>query len=187
METEWVKMYYNGLETNIECKKDGSIRRIKVDWSRQELAKLGEVDFSKLTPHYKGYNRVGIVVKGIGRTTIKQHQAIAATFLGYEFKQMHTQVDHIDNDVKNNNLSNLQLLDNRANTAKSWAIRKKNKNLPAGVFLKDSGRYAAVINLGGNYINLGRYDSVETATKVYQQALQKYKNKINANLSSNQQ
>ena len=181
---EWEKMYYNDLETNIECKEDGSIRRIKVDWSRQEVAKLGEYDFDKLKPHYKGYNRIAIVVKGLGSMTIKQHQAIAASFLGYKFNQMHTQVDHIDNNVKNNALSNLQLLDNRSNTSKSWALRKKNKNLPTGVSLRDSGRYSAIINLNGKVVNLGRYDSIEMANEVYQQALKNHKNESN---TSNQQ
>ena len=176
---EWVKMYYNGLETNVECREDGCVRRIKVDWSRQEVAKLGEYDFDKLKPHYKGYNRLAIVVKGLGSMTIKQHQAIAASFLGYKFNQMHTQVDHIDNNIKNNRLSNLQLLDNRSNTSKSWALRKKNKNLPTGVSLRDSGRYGVAINLNGKVFYLGRYDTIEMANEVYQQALKNHKNESN--------
>jgi hypothetical protein len=176
---EWVKMYYNDLETNVECREDGCVRRIKVDWSRQEVAKLGEYDFDKLKPHYKGYNRITIIIKGLGSLSIKQHQAIASAFLGYKFKQMHTQVDHIDNNVKNNKLSNLQLLDNRANTSKSWALRKKNKYLPTGVFLKDSGRYGVSINLNGKVFYLGRYDTIEMANEVYQKAIKNHKNESN--------
>ena len=47
---EWHKMYYNGLQTNIECTNDGKVRRVKVDWTKRSDVRIGEVDFSQLKP-----------------------------------------------------------------------------------------------------------------------------------------
>ena len=170
---EWHKMYYNGLETNIECTKNGIVKRLKVDWARQEFAKIGEVDFSNLIDS-KGYDRLGILVKGVGRKCIRHHQIIAATFLDYKFGQNLWQVDHIDNNKKNNSLVNLQLLDNRSNTTKSWSNRKKN-NLPCGVLKRKSGNYEAQIFFNGKKHNLGTYKNIEDASNAYKNKLKEIK------------
>ena len=69
---EWNKFYYNGYETNVEVTSDGRIRRIKTDWCKG--TSLGDVDFSKLKDDGY-YNRLKVMIKGLGRKTIKVQSA----------------------------------------------------------------------------------------------------------------
>lgn len=78
------------------------------------------------------------------------------------------QVDHIDNDPHNNCIDNLQLLTNRENLSKGWQHKRKNK-LPTGV--SRSGRcntYLVRVKLNGKRIKIGRFITVEEASRAYQ-------------------
>lgn len=192
---EWHKMYYNGLETNIECTMCGKVRRIKVDWSKGKNVKIGEVNWLELKTNNKGYHSIPIKVKGYVTNSTSIHQLIYATFNPkYKFKTK-LKVDHIDSNKKNNNINNLQLIDNRENISKS-AYLKKTTNLPIGVFkvcLKYKEKkyiyYRAGIRLENNKNtkHLGNFKTPEEASEAYQKKLKEIKQIQYENLSSNKQ
>ena len=196
---EWHKMYYNGLETNIECTKDGKVRRIKVDWSKRKNVKIGEVNWLEAKPNNKYHFYIGILVKGLKTNPISIHQLIYATFNPkYQFNLVESthktkyKVDHIDGDIKNNNINNLQLIDHSLDVITGKIIKKRN-NLPIGVF-KTSHKskdkiytyYRAVMFLTkiSKPMHLGNFKTPEEASEAYQKKLNEIKQLQYENLSS---
>jgi hypothetical protein len=171
---EWKKVFYNGLETNIEVTKFGRIRRVEVDWYGNHFnSKLGEIDLSKLKLRLDGYNQVGVQIKNLTPKSIKIHQLIASAFLGYKFENKHNLVvDHIDSNKQNNNLENLRIVSQRENSSKEKTIKS---GLPVGVYYwKQTNRYYSKIYINKKSIFLGYYDT-------YQEASQAYQNKLKTN------
>lgn len=58
------------------------------------------------------------------------HQLLAVTFLGHVIDGHNLVVDHIDNDPRNNKLTNLQLITNGENTRKNWHDKERISWLP---------------------------------------------------------
>ena len=100
----------------------------------------------------KGYYRVSLSKDGV-KKTISVHQLVGLAFLDAKYKEKGLVVDHKDNNSKNNNLWNLQIINNRENCSKdrvrgtssytgvrrkggSWEsrIRDKNKLISIGYF-----------------------------------------------------
>jgi hypothetical protein len=168
---EWKAVFYNGLETNIEVTKCGKVRRVEVDWygfsKMCNNAVYGEVDFSKLKLHPKGYKILTIQIKGIGMKPFEIHRLIAAAFLNYTFGNKKTfVVDHIDNNKLNNNLDNLQIITHRENTSKDRYLKS---GLPVGVcFDKSRNKYISGIRINGIRKFLGRFNTIKEASDAYQ-------------------
>jgi len=81
------------------------------------------------------------------------------------------QVDHIDNDKKNNHISNLQLLTPRQNITKS----KKPREYPTGVlFCNKYKKITSKIYIDGKSKHLGYFKTVEEASNAYKRALAEY-------------
>ena len=75
-------------------------------------------------------------------------------------------VDHIDGNIQNNRIENLQLIKNSSNIRKG-KIRKNNTTGVAGVtWSKAAKKYMAQIRDNREYIYLGLFDSIEEAEKV---------------------
>jgi hypothetical protein len=97
------------------------------------------------------------------------HQLVAMAFLGHVPNGNGLEVDHIDNDKLNNSLDNLQIITNRANISKAFAI---NRDLPTGVsYDKSRGLYRSRIGIEGKQVFLGRFRTAEEASSAYQKAL----------------
>ena len=163
---EWNKFYYNGYETNIEATSDGKIRRIKTDWCKG--TSLGEIDFSKLKDDGY-YDRLKVMIKDVGRKTIKVHQIVASVYLGYTFNCYKSVIDHIDSNNKNNDVSNLRVVSHRENMSKERTLKSK---LPVGVsFRKDMNKYQSHIRINGIKKHIGVYDTIEDAEISYKNVL----------------
>ena len=89
-------------------------------------------------------------------------------------------IDHIDRDHANNALANLRectLQQNQFNRAANSTNRTGAKGVS---FDQRSGRYLAKIQIAGKTINLGRFDTVEQASRAYEVAAKKYHGKFAA-------
>lgn len=166
---EWHPVFYNGLETNVEVTKCGRVRRIKVHWLKYNTsAKLGEIDFNKLSSS-KGYNQIGIQIKGLQKRIVQVHQLVAAAFLNYQWNGSKLVIDHIDSNKQNNNLNNLKVVTLRENSSKE---RTKKSGTPVGVwFEKKVNKYQSQIYINGKKITIGRYNTIEEASNAYKNKL----------------
>lgn len=170
----WVPVFYNGIETNVEVTRCGRVRKVKKEW--YGFSKMctnlyyGEIDFSKLKPHPQGYKIISIQVKNLGKKkTTGVHQLIAATFLNYIWQGHKLVVDHIDSNKLNNHLDNLRLITARENVSKEKSIKS---GLPVGVcFCKQTKKYSCEIQINGKKNHLGRYNTIEEASNAYQNKL----------------
>jgi hypothetical protein len=166
---EWKAVFYNDLETNIEVTKCGRVRKVRKNWYGNHTSKYGEVDFSKLKLHPKGYKYLGIQIKGLKHKTVQVQQLVAAAFLNYKWQGWKLVVDHIDSNKENNSLDNLRIVTNRENVSKEKTLKK---GLPTGVyFIKDIKRYRTLIQINGKLKHLGFYNTIEEASEAYQNKL----------------
>lgn len=118
-------------------------------------------------PDGHGYRIVGLYKNG-KRKTEKIHQLVYRSFNGMEESGL--QIDHIDNNKANNNLSNLRAITQRENVA-----RAKNSEI-RGVN-KYRNKWGANIQIGGERFFLGLYDTKEDAGVAYQTALADWERK----------
>ena len=122
----------------------------------------------------KGYRKVVLSNKG-KRRCLFVHRLVAEAYLDDWNPKL--QVDHIDRDKLNNNVTNLRMVtqsENNFNTdAKGYYYNKQKK------------RYMASIKAYGEYIYLGVYETEEEARKAYLDAkkrihvIKRDKNNIN--------
>jgi len=118
----------------------------------------------------KTYYRVHLRNKGKNKT-LSIHQLVAIAFLNHTPNGYDRVVDHIDNNPKNNNVKNLQIVSVRVNNQKD-----KNKLSTSskyfGVHLnKRNKKWVARINNGKKRYSLGTFLTEEDAKEVYLKAL----------------
>ena len=117
-----------------------------------------------------GYLAVTLSKNGI-QQTVCIHQLVWEAFGNRASNGHKLQIDHIDGNKLNNHIDNFQLLTNRENTSKGKLLSKKS-GLPTGVWHdKYRNKYGARIDVNGITLNLGRFDTIEQASKAYQQKL----------------
>jgi hypothetical protein len=97
------------------------------------------------------------------------HQLMAITFLNHKPNGNTIVVDHIDNNKKNNVLSNLRLVTHRTNTSKR--LKKYSSKYPGVYFHKQVKKWRAQIQINHKSINLGLFHSEEKAFDAYLQKL----------------
>ena len=112
----------------------------------------------------KGYQ---IITLTLNRHTklIRAHRIVAEVFGISEKGKV---IDHKNSDKKDNRLSNLQCLSNRANCSKERTILSM---LPCGVQIEKDGFCVKIRIEKGNYY-LGHYPFVDIASNAYKLALQ---------------
>ncbi len=102
----------------------------------------------------------------------KTYVLVAESFLGHIVSGYDLIVDHIDNDLDNNKLSNLQIISQRKNASKD---RKNKTSSYTGVcWDKTKKRWIAQIKIHGNKIHLGTFKIEEYAKIAYEKALKPY-------------
>ena len=77
-------------------------------------------------------------------------------------------VDHINGNKNDNRKSNLRVVTrgmNRVNTEKTTS-----RTGVKGVYKQPSGKYRATIQVNKKFINLGHYNTIEEASRAYEQA-----------------
>lgn len=115
-----------------------------------------------------GYCHV-VLYKGGKKKFSTVHLIIAKTFLNHSLSGRQIQVDHINNNKKDNRVVNLQLLSARENSVKS---KKIGRSLPTGVSKRRiKGNYQADIVINKKRMYLGVYDTPELASQAYLTAL----------------
>lgn len=120
------------------------------------------------------YPNVRLSIKN-NTKSYKVHQLMAITFLGHNTTSRFNVVDHIDNNPKNNNIGNLQIISARDNILKD-TIRGVSgfRNV---YFNKKSGKWRSRVHVDGKRISLGLYDTPEIASRVVELYLEKWKGK----------
>ena len=96
--------------------------------------KQRELKHQKATQSKKKYHQVRLWNNGVGKLYYV-HRLVWETFVGEIPKNQ--QIDHIDGDTSNNNLSNLQLLTRRQNTKKYHRTRTDHWRLHREEMVKD--------------------------------------------------
>jgi hypothetical protein len=118
--------------------------------------------------HYYGYSRIGIQK---GKTDV-WHRIIYNYFKGSISNGL--DVDHINNNVEDNRIENLQLISHKSNSRKC-KINRRNKSGYAGVsWCVDRNKWQSTIVVDGKKVALGRFNDAKDAYQVYISAKIKY-------------
>ncbi|MBD3904465.1 NUMOD4 motif-containing HNH endonuclease [Chryseobacterium sp. Ch-15] len=153
------------LEEIFEVSNWGNVRSIDREITRTNGIPLkikGKIINTSTTA--KGYKIVGIRIYGTSKkNTFKVHNLIYESFSGK--LEVGYEVDHKDRNKSNNALSNLRSVNRRAN-----CLNKSNNKMFPGV-TTIGARYSAKIHYKGNNFQLGVYDTVEEASKIYKKAV----------------
>ena len=94
------------------------------------------------------------------------HRIIGYAYLGLDLENKKHQIDHIDRDTTNNNLSNLRIVTNQENNF--------NKDSKGYYFVKSRNKWGAYIKLNGIMKNLGHFDTEQEAIIARHKAKEKY-------------
>jgi len=160
-----------GYEGFYEVSTSGKIRSLDREvlhgrWGPHSRRHVGRTLALKKLP--SGYRQVALSKEGkISYRNV--HRLVAATFLG----PSPLQVDHIDEDKANNNLSNLQYLTPRANSQKAVRNRKNRASKFLGVGYRKGAKspWRAWIVLNSIRHELGMFASELEAAIAYKLAL----------------
>lgn len=101
-----------GYEELYEVSNDGRVRRLRFINGSHNFEKIKEC---KQTLNAWGYMTVNLCKNGKSNTK-RVHKLVANAFLG----ESDLQVDHIDGNKQNNNLSNLEYVTPKENTNRAW-------------------------------------------------------------------
>lgn len=113
----------------------------------------------------RGYLQVTIKLNGV-KTTFATHQLVYHSFVG-KYNSKIFNIDHIDNEKTNNNLSNLQILSARQNSAKRSLQLKKTSAFTGVSWSRERRKWQSHIRVNGKSTSLGRYDSEKDAAIAY--------------------
>jgi hypothetical protein len=136
--------------TKLEVYSDGRVYRFK---------KNGDLKLIKnINNNGTGYNQIRCNNK-----LLLRHRIIAYTFLNLNINDLTKQVDHVDCNRLNNNLTNLRIVTSAQN---NW-----NRSTTKGYcFIKQTNKWRAQIILNNKTIYLGYFDTEEEARDAYLQA-----------------
>ena len=114
----------------------------------------------KNCPSSNGYEQVQLF-KDQKRSVLKVHRLVALSFLpNLDAKPM---VDHIDNNILNNNVLNLRW-STRIQNGQNRQLNKNNKSGQKGVsWDKKANKWRAQITIDGIVVNLGLFINIEDA------------------------
>jgi len=161
METEiWKDIV--GYEGLYQVSNLGRVKSLdkKVWGGKSFYFKKGEIKAQILNPD--SYYQVYLYKNNI-KKTVKVHKLVAMAFLNHIPNGYEIVIDHIDNNSKNNNLNNLQLISHRENCSKD-KIGYSSKY--PGVRFKD-GKWEVQILKNKKRYYLGRFLNEEDAYKAY--------------------
>ena len=140
--------------------KVSNLGRVKSFKNNKEVLLNGNVD-------YNGYLRVKLR-NGNNAKSLKIHRLVATAFLGIN----DLQVNHINGNKLDNNLSNLEFVSSRENNTHRL-INKKGTSKYTGVhWSKSFNKFVAQIGINGKKIYLGLFTEELDAHNAYQKALE---------------
>ena len=163
----WVDVFYNGIETNLQVTKCGRVRRVIKDWYKR-VNNIGEINYKDFKRTREGYIKISVSIKDLGCKSRYLHQLVASAFLNYEFNGTDLVVHHKSTPLCNC-LLNLEIITRRQNAS---IERTEKSGLPVGVsFKKQQKKFQAGIRINGKKLFLGYFNNVEDASKAYQDKL----------------
>lgn len=123
----------------------------------------------KINPfiNYNGYYEISVYV---GKKLFKRrvHSLMAEAFLGFKYVSHKSGViNHIDGNKLNNDINNLEIVSSRKNTTHSILETKGY----IGTYDIERNKYVSYFRLRGEKIFIGRFDSKEQVTEVYNYCL----------------
>ena len=163
-----------GYEGKYQISDLGSVKSI----GRKMIGKSNSIRISKEIILKQGVGTQGYfhvcLTKKSEKKTFKIHKLVAEAFLSHLSCGYKEVVDHIDNNPKNNKISNLQLVSQRLNMTKDQ-FRKNPKSKYVGVS-RSQKKWRAKIYFKGNQENLGLFLKEEEAHLAYQKRLNQITN-----------
>jgi hypothetical protein len=141
-----------------------------------EVSSFGRVKSLRINKAIKSSNsgtylKIELNVNGVSKKKYI-HKLVAIAFLGHKPCGYEEVVDHINGDVLDNNIYNLQLITHRQNISKSKRFKRE---LPLGVKTVKS-KFQSAVYVNGKTVSLGSFDSKEEASTAYKNALDSIKN-----------
>ena len=116
--------------------------------------------FLKPRKDKNGYLRVDLCGDNKTRKTLKIHQLVGIAYLNHNLENTDYVIDHIDSNINNNYLHNLQRITRIQNLRKKSIIKKN--GLPRGIYY--SGKhYYCIININGVLLRFSKFKSVNGA------------------------
>jgi hypothetical protein len=106
----------------------------------------------------------GYVLIGIDGRRYRAHR-LAWLWMTGEWPNL--QVDHRDTDRANNRWSNLRLATNQQNQINSRAPKNSTSGVKGVFWSKQTGKWAAKLNVAGRQIHGGFHDNIEDAASAY--------------------
>jgi hypothetical protein len=130
--------------------------RVYTDGKIEVLGKKGWF-FMKQSISENGYYKIRLYYEG-KQTYYRIHRIVAYAYLELDINNTKQQVDHIDGNRLNNDVSNLRIVTNQQNSFNRLNIKGYEPRY---------GRFRATIKLNGKHIRLGTYDTEEEARQAY--------------------
>lgn len=169
---EEIFMPIKDYEGYYEVSNFGRVRSLerKVNYTRSSFKTI-KARYLKPGINGRGYYFVALCLNGKCKT--KRVSLLVWDNFGDKLRDgTKLQVDHIDNNKRNDHINNLQLLTNRENTSKGKLFNKTN-GLPTGVnWNKEKKKYVAQIQTNNKRVHLGYFDNPGEASNAYQCHLQ---------------
>ncbi|NVM41930.1 HNH endonuclease [Ochrobactrum intermedium] len=78
-------------------------------------------------------------------------------------------LDHKDGDAMNNSFANLRVATRRQNNRNKGVYSNNTTGSKGVTYCAESGKYRARAGLNGRKVHLGRYDTIEEASKAYEE------------------
>jgi len=113
-----------------------------------------------------GYLRVDLYDNNNIKKTLKIHQLVGIAYLNHNLENREFVIDHIDSNLDNNYLHNLQRI-TRIQNARKKNVKRKN-GLPTGVYCSGKS-YFCVIVINGIKIKYNKFKTVEEASNTHNQ------------------
>ena len=146
MEEIFKKYYYEGYITNYSVSNTGKVRNDKT------------MKLLKMKPNKKGYIRVGIYLRG--EDTVKRvsvHVMVAETFIGPK-PDDNFEIDHVDGNKSNNNVSNLEWVTRSENIKRAFMKELKKPIVgsehPVSVYTDEQVHKLCMLASQGNSVDV---------------------------------
>ena len=150
-----------GYEGLYQVSDLGRVKSLNYQNSKHEKIMVGGING-------RGYRHVCLRCNGVQKTK-KIHQLVAITFLNHKPCGMELVIDHINDNILDNRLKNLQIVTNRFNVCKTQGqYSSKYKGVS---WNKKMNKFQSYIGINKKRIHLGTFDCELAASYAYQKAL----------------
>lgn len=158
-----------GYEGLYQVSNLGRVKSLNYGLSKQEKVMVGGING-------RGYKHVTLSCDGKKKTK-KIHQLVAISFLNHKPCGMELVIDHINDNILDNRLKNLQIVTNRFNNHKTQG--KYSSKYKGVSWHKKTNKFQSQISINKKIKYLGCFDCELAASHAYQKALKEYEQKIN--------